>query len=182
MAIVAGGSGDIGSAVALRLAQLGADVSIAGRTQAKLDQVSARIREATGRKVLASRCDLRQASEPAALVDRTVAEFGRLDIVVTCCRRFQTWRRGFDPPQRLGGRLRADVLRRHQPGVGRVAASQVAPQRPRRHDRRRSWCRAAWGFADRGRHLRGADQLRQGRVAFRHPRWRVCELCGCRLS
>jgi 3-oxoacyl-[acyl-carrier protein] reductase len=88
-AIVAGGSGDIGRAIAFRLAELGANLSIAGRTQAKLDQVSERIRKATGRKVMTSRCDLRQPTEPSALVERTVAELGRLDIAVTCAGDFK---------------------------------------------------------------------------------------------
>jgi 3-oxoacyl-[acyl-carrier protein] reductase len=88
-AIVSGGSGDIGRAIALRLAELGANVSIAGRTQAKLDSVADRIRQATGRTVLAGQYDLRQPAAPATLVERTVAAFGRLDIVVTCAGDFK---------------------------------------------------------------------------------------------
>jgi NAD(P)-dependent dehydrogenase (short-subunit alcohol dehydrogenase family) len=88
-AIIAGGSGDIGSAIALRLAELGANVSLAGRTQTKLDAVAERIRKATGRTVLAAPYDLRHASAPATLVDRTIAQFGRLDIVVTCAGDFK---------------------------------------------------------------------------------------------
>ena len=88
-AIVAGGSGDIGSAIALRLAELGANLSLAGRTPAKLDAVAARIKQATGRRVLAAPYDLRQGGAAATLVDRTLAEFGRIDIVVTCAGDFK---------------------------------------------------------------------------------------------
>jgi 3-oxoacyl-[acyl-carrier protein] reductase len=88
-AIVAGGSGDIGRTVAMRLAEMGADLAIAGRTQAKLDSAAERIRKATGRTVLVSQCDLRKASEPGVLVERTVSKFGRLDIVITCAGDFR---------------------------------------------------------------------------------------------
>jgi NAD(P)-dependent dehydrogenase (short-subunit alcohol dehydrogenase family) len=105
-AIVSGGSGDIGRTIAMRLAELGANVSIAGRTQAKLDQVSEQITKTTSSKVLVTQCDMRKASEPAALVERTVSEFGRLDIVITCAGDFTRgnvvsipradWEDGFD--------------------------------------------------------------------------------------
>jgi NAD(P)-dependent dehydrogenase (short-subunit alcohol dehydrogenase family) len=88
-AIIAGGSGDIGSAIALRLAELGAGLSLAGRTPAKLNTVAARVREATGRRVIAAACDLRRHDAPAALVEKTVAAFGRLDTVVTCAGDFK---------------------------------------------------------------------------------------------
>lgn len=83
-AIIAGGSGDIGRAIAMRLAELGANISIAGRTQAKVDAIADRIRSATGRSVLAGSYDLRKPEAPEEFVQRTVDEFGRLDIVITC--------------------------------------------------------------------------------------------------
>src|SRR4029077_12808593 len=67
----------------------GADVSIAGRTQTKLDSVAERVRKATGRRVLATPCDLRKPDAPAGLVERTIGEFKRLDIVVTCAGDFK---------------------------------------------------------------------------------------------
>jgi 3-oxoacyl-[acyl-carrier protein] reductase len=88
-AIIAGGSGDIGSAIALRLAELGINTSLAGRTQTKLDAVAARIQQATGREVLATCCDLRKAQAATDLVEKTVSRFGRLDIVVTCAGDFR---------------------------------------------------------------------------------------------
>ncbi len=88
-AIIAGGSGDIGSAIALKLAELGINISLAGRTQSKLDTVAARLRHEAGREALVTSCDLRKAGAAADLVEKTVSKFGRLDIVVTCAGDFK---------------------------------------------------------------------------------------------
>jgi len=49
VAVIYGGGGVIGSAVARRFAQAGAEVHLAGRTQAKLDAVVQQIKDAGGR-------------------------------------------------------------------------------------------------------------------------------------
>ena len=81
-AIVTGGGTGIGAATALLLAQYGADVAIAGRTQATLDKTSQEIAAHTGRRCLAIRADLRDEQQAAAMVTGVIAEFGRLDILV----------------------------------------------------------------------------------------------------
>lgn len=82
VAIVTGGSRGIGEAVALRLAEDGADVALTYRDSAdRAAEVADRIR-AMGRRAGAVRAD---GADPAAVreaVDRVAAEFGRLDIVV----------------------------------------------------------------------------------------------------
>lgn len=88
-AAVVGGSGDIGSGIAMRLARLGADISLAGRTAAKLAAVANRIREETGRTVRSFQHDLRQPGQADAFVQETVSAFGGLDIVVTCAGDFK---------------------------------------------------------------------------------------------
>lgn len=82
VALVTGGSRGIGAAVALRLAQDGADVALTyvSGESAALDVV-AKI-EATGRRALAIQADAADAVASVAAVERTVAAFGRLDILV----------------------------------------------------------------------------------------------------
>ncbi len=81
VAIVTGGTGGIGKAVALALARAGADVVVADRSeQASLAVVSEV--EAVGRKAFFQRTDLSKREEAKRLVDVTVDRFGRLDILV----------------------------------------------------------------------------------------------------
>ncbi|MFF7244766.1 SDR family NAD(P)-dependent oxidoreductase [Embleya sp. NPDC008237] len=82
VAFVTGGSRGIGEAVALRLAEDGADVAVTYRDGAEgAADVVERI-EALGRRGLAVQAD---SADPRAVrdaVDRAAAEFGRLDILV----------------------------------------------------------------------------------------------------
>lgn len=82
VAIVTGGGTGIGAATALMLAQLGANVTIASRKAEVLDAKAAEITAATGRPCLAIPTDVRDESQVAALVAKTVAHFGRLDILI----------------------------------------------------------------------------------------------------
>ena len=81
VAIVTGGGQGIGRGVAIGLAEAGADVVVAARTRADLDEVVARI-EATGRRGLAVVTDVLVAEDRQRLVEETLAAFGRLDILV----------------------------------------------------------------------------------------------------
>ncbi|KOX14041.1 SDR family NAD(P)-dependent oxidoreductase [Nocardiopsis sp. NRRL B-16309] len=81
-ALVTGGSRGIGAAVALRLAEAGADVALTYvSNEAAANEVVEKIR-ATGRRALALRADNGDAAEAAGAVDRVVQEFGRLDVLV----------------------------------------------------------------------------------------------------
>ncbi|MDY0014361.1 MAG: SDR family oxidoreductase [Rhodocyclaceae bacterium] len=82
VALVTGGGTGIGRACALLLAKYGADVVIAARTEDDLATVSREVQDATGRRCLAVRTDLKKEEEIIALVQRTVDEFGRIDILV----------------------------------------------------------------------------------------------------
>jgi NAD(P)-dependent dehydrogenase (short-subunit alcohol dehydrogenase family) len=82
VAIVTGGARGIGKAIALLLAEAGADVVIAGRRQEPLDDTATEIAKATGRRCIGVSTDVREAEQASALIDRTIAEFGRLDILV----------------------------------------------------------------------------------------------------
>jgi len=82
VAFVTGGSRGIGKAIALTLAEAGADVAInyAGNV-ASAEAVADEIR-AMGRKAVLIQGDVSQTEVAAAMLDQVVAEFGRCDILV----------------------------------------------------------------------------------------------------
>lgn len=82
IAIVTGGGSGIGKATALLLAKAGADLVIAGRRQDRLDAVATEIASSSGRRCIGVSADVREAKQTSALVERTIAEFGRLDILI----------------------------------------------------------------------------------------------------
>jgi meso-butanediol dehydrogenase/(S,S)-butanediol dehydrogenase/diacetyl reductase len=81
VALVTGGGRGIGRAIALGLADAGADVAVAARTTRELEDVAAAIRE-RGRRVLAVPTDVMQHEAVLAMVERVVRELGRLDVLV----------------------------------------------------------------------------------------------------
>lgn len=81
VAIVTGGGTGIGRATALVLAEYGADVVLTGRRAEPIDSTAAEI-AAHGRRALPVPMDVTDADECRALVDTTLAEFGRLDVLV----------------------------------------------------------------------------------------------------
>ena len=82
VAIVTGGGTGIGAATARLLAEHGADLVIASRTEAELEQVATSIRDATGRRCLAVRTDVKQETDIVRMVERTIEEYGQIDILV----------------------------------------------------------------------------------------------------
>ena len=83
VALVPGGGGAIGSAMATALAGAGAKVTVVDRTQEFADAAAERIRAAGG-ECLAIGADVLQESECERMVASTVEKFGRLDIIVNC--------------------------------------------------------------------------------------------------
>jgi NADP-dependent 3-hydroxy acid dehydrogenase YdfG len=81
VALVTGASSGIGEATALALAAQGAKVAIAARRRDRLDMLAGRIRDAGG-VALVLEADITREADAAAIVERTVAEFGRLDTLV----------------------------------------------------------------------------------------------------
>jgi len=79
--IVTGASAGIGQALALQLARLGAKVSIAARRADRLEEVATTCR-ALGAEVMVVPTDLREEAQCKALVEKTVAAFGRLDMLI----------------------------------------------------------------------------------------------------
>ncbi|MEV6772640.1 SDR family oxidoreductase [Nocardia sp. NPDC051030] len=81
VAVVTGAGRGIGAATALALAEAGADVALAARTPAQLEEVAGKIR-ALGRRAVTVPCDLSDLSAVTAFAETAAAELGRIDIVV----------------------------------------------------------------------------------------------------
>jgi NAD(P)-dependent dehydrogenase (short-subunit alcohol dehydrogenase family) len=81
VALVSGGGGAIGSAIAGALAGAGARVAVADVTDERAEAAAVRIR-ATGADVLALGGDVTQEADCDRIVAATVERFGRLDVIV----------------------------------------------------------------------------------------------------
>jgi 7-alpha-hydroxysteroid dehydrogenase len=81
VAIVTGAGRGIGAAAAVALAEAGADVVLAARTAAQLDEVAAAV-EAAGRRAVVVAADLSDLDACAALAATAQGALGRVDIVV----------------------------------------------------------------------------------------------------
>src|SRR5438093_9448184 len=81
-AIITGGSKGLGEQMAHALAEAGADVALVSRTQADLDQVAADVRATTGRRAIGVAADVTREADIAAMVQKVMAEFGKVDILI----------------------------------------------------------------------------------------------------
>ena len=81
IALVTGAGRGLGRAMALDLAEAGADVVVASRTQNQIDETAALIR-AQGRRSLAVRVDITDSRSVNALIEAGRAAFGQIDILV----------------------------------------------------------------------------------------------------
>jgi 7-alpha-hydroxysteroid dehydrogenase len=81
VAIVTGSGRGIGAASAVALAEAGADIVLAARTEEQLREVARRV-EATGRRAAVVAGDLTDVELMGSLADTAHQAFGRLDIVV----------------------------------------------------------------------------------------------------
>ncbi len=81
VALVTGSSRGIGEATAMGFARAGADVAVTSRNLPDLEAVADRIR-GLGRKSLAVATHVGRIDQIQPLVDKVVAEFGRIDILV----------------------------------------------------------------------------------------------------
>lgn len=80
--IVTGGGTGIGFATARQLARLGANVAIASRSADELEAAAARIREESGSRCIAIPTDVKNEDAIIHLVERTRAEFSKIDVLV----------------------------------------------------------------------------------------------------
>ena len=82
VAIVTGGSRGVGRAIAYELAHEGADLVICARSRQPLVEAAEALADETGRRVIAMVADTMSRESVARMVDSTVAQLGRIDILV----------------------------------------------------------------------------------------------------
>lgn len=105
--IVSGASRGIGKAIALGFAREGADVVIAARTEVQKDErlpgtiyTTAEQVRALGRRALPVKVDVSKEEDVARMVDATLKEFGRVDVMVHNAA-VAFWRRLWETPTKL---------------------------------------------------------------------------------
>jgi NAD(P)-dependent dehydrogenase (short-subunit alcohol dehydrogenase family) len=81
VAIVTGGGSGIGRQMAFALGELGANVVVCARKLERCEKTAAALSE-LGVRALALRCDVRQPEDIRALVEKTIEEFSRIDVLV----------------------------------------------------------------------------------------------------
>lgn len=81
IALVTGGSRGIGRAIAIELAEGGADVALAARGEEELGRTAKEI-ESLGRRALAVPTDVTDPEQVGALVEQAAGELGTIDVVV----------------------------------------------------------------------------------------------------
>jgi gluconate 5-dehydrogenase len=81
VAVVTGGSRGLGRMMAEGLAEAGADLVLCARNLEACEQAAEALRS-TGVKCLGLCCDVTEPGDVKALVERTVEEFGRVDVLV----------------------------------------------------------------------------------------------------
>jgi NAD(P)-dependent dehydrogenase (short-subunit alcohol dehydrogenase family) len=82
IAIVTGGAGGIGEALALGLGVHGATVIVSSRNQEAIDKVAKQISDVSGNPAVAIASDVTDETSVQKMVDAVVEKFGRIDILV----------------------------------------------------------------------------------------------------
>jgi NAD(P)-dependent dehydrogenase (short-subunit alcohol dehydrogenase family) len=82
VAVITGGARRLGRQMALALAQEGADIVVNYRSSKVDAQETGRQVEAVGRRALCVQADVSQAAEAQRLLEATLAELGRADILI----------------------------------------------------------------------------------------------------
>src|SRR4051812_44175053 len=80
--LVTGASSGIGSSIAVLLSSYGAHVVLTGRNANNLQQVANKIEISTGRKPLTIVGDLLDDTLPAKLINETIENYSKLDLLV----------------------------------------------------------------------------------------------------
>jgi len=81
VAIVTGASRGIGKAIALTMAEAGADIVVAARTASDLEKTAKEVRQ-LGRKCLVVPTDVTKKEQVEKMAEKALAEFGKIDILV----------------------------------------------------------------------------------------------------
>lgn len=81
VALITGGGQGVGQGIGLALAARGANIVVTGRTLEKCEKTAEILRQ-RGVKALALSCDVKSVKDLQNSVTKTIAQFGRLDILV----------------------------------------------------------------------------------------------------
>ncbi|XP_054166877.1 3-oxoacyl-[acyl-carrier-protein] reductase FabG-like [Oppia nitens] len=82
--LITGSSSGMGAGAAIYFAKLGANVVVTGRDATKVNSVAKECRQHTDKQILEVLVDLQNDSEVRHLVDKTIAFFGKIHILVNC--------------------------------------------------------------------------------------------------
>ena len=77
--IITGGGTGLGKSMAVRFAELGANLVLTSRRQDVLDETSAEIKQATGAKILTVAADIRSPEQVADMVAQSISRFKKID-------------------------------------------------------------------------------------------------------
>lgn len=80
--LITGSSSGIGEGIAIYLSSLGANVVITGRDQQRIKSVADKCRQSSNTKVLEVTADLQNDEDIRRLINETINEFGKLDVLV----------------------------------------------------------------------------------------------------
>jgi NAD(P)-dependent dehydrogenase (short-subunit alcohol dehydrogenase family) len=81
VAIVTGAGRGIGKSIAVTLAEAGANVTVAARTVKQIEETADEVRQ-LGRKALVIPADVSRSDQVRNVVEKTVSEFGKIDVMV----------------------------------------------------------------------------------------------------
>ncbi len=82
VAVVTGGARGIGRAIVEKLAGLGASVVVADMLTDLAEKTAQEVSQLTSKKIISSKVDVTNGRSAVEMVERAVAEFGRVDILV----------------------------------------------------------------------------------------------------
>src|SRR5512133_1509434 len=84
IALVTGGGQGLGQAISARLAHEGCHVVVADlNEQAAIETAEVITKNDTGRRAIAIKVDVTDEAQVSAMVERTIQEFGRIDLLVS---------------------------------------------------------------------------------------------------
>ena len=163
VAVVTGGSRGLGRAIAQAFAEAGGDVVIASRKLDSCESAAEQIAQATGRRAIPVACHVGRWDDCDALIDATLEEFGRIDVLVNNAGMSPL----YDELVNVSEELYDKTLAVNLKGpfrLGVLAGHAHGEARRRRHHQRRD------GRLSDGQPERTAVRMREGRAERPHRR------------